>query len=95
MDKILKPSKRSLHYFSGYPFELACCEDKDVPEDCLGLCREKKEEQIRRFISVCDEWREDIKDCGGANWDIPSNLKYIKSIVLKYNYQKQKKKIPK
>ena len=54
---------------------------KSVPNDCIGLCTEKWEEKIsrldveRKFISVCDEWRESIKKCGGANWNT-SNFKY-------------------
>jgi len=55
-------------------FNETCCEEYKVPEDCMGLCREKDQSRITRYleesrilkelpIDQCVEHEDNIRKC--------------------------------
>ena len=46
-------------------FNQTCCELKGVPEECMGLCREKRQDFRTRMMPMdrCAEHKDAIKSC--------------------------------
>ena len=44
-----------------------CCIENGVPQRCLGLCIEEKDDSQNRFLSICDKYETVIEQCTGEN----------------------------
>ena len=46
-------------------FDETCCTDNGVPEECMGLCREKTDRDVEEIMPIdrCEEHRETIRTC--------------------------------
>ena len=75
-------------------FNASCCEAKGVPEECMGLCREKVESRsfIERAIQMvmpvdlCAEHQDVISTCLVQEGNLVSFLiELAKFIPIKYN----------
>jgi len=48
-----------------YEFDETCCTNNGVPEDCMGLCREKTDRDVQVIMPTdrCEEHRDTIRSC--------------------------------
>ena len=53
------------HPINNYIIE-QCCTESGVPDNCLGLCVEEKDDDPERrstFLSVCDKFQDIVQRC--------------------------------
>ena len=52
------------HFIVVFHFNDTCCEENGVPEQCMGLCREKIDRvEVILPIDQCDEHKDVIRSC--------------------------------
>jgi len=48
-----------------YEFDETCCTNNGIPDECMGICREKTDRDVQVIMPIdrCEEHRETVRNC--------------------------------